>query len=63
MMCPYLHIQLSSFGALKSLDKNVIIIFLLSILHLFCIKETIHYLFDPHFRENVSKIFPIWAFF
>ncbi len=49
-----------SFGALKSLDKNVIIVFLLSVWPLFCITETIQHLFCPDFWEN-NYIFPIYV--
>ncbi len=54
------HIR-DSLGALKSSDETIIMVFLLSVLPTFCIKETIHRLFCTVFRENYY-IFPIWVF-
>ncbi len=44
-------------GALKSSDKNVITVFLLTVLPSFCIWETIRCLSSRDFRGNYWKIF------
>ncbi len=49
---PYaVHIRLS-LGALKSSYENIVMVFLISVLPLFCIRETIHCLSSLDFREN-----------
>ncbi len=51
-----------SLGTLKSSNENMTVVFLLSVLPSFCIKE-IRVIIYPHFKENYKKNFPIWAFF
>ncbi len=47
----YLHFQ-HSLEVLKSSDEKLIMVFLLSVLPSFCIRETNHCHSSPHFREN-----------
>ncbi len=42
---------------LKSSGENLIMVFPLSVLHLFCTKKTIHLLFSPDFSKNYQKFF------